>query len=255
MLDIIRVILYQPLYNLFIFLIALMPNHNVGLGIIALTALIRIVLTPLKYKAIESQMHQRELQPELKAIREKHKDDRQAQSMAMMQLYKNKEMNPASGCLTQLITLPFLIVLFYVFRGGLDESQYNLLYSFVPRPEFLNTTFLWLKDITKPDPFLILPVLAGVVQFFYSKSLMRSMPASDDPKDMANIMSKQMIYMFPIMTVLIGRSLPAGLSLYWVVATLVDWYQQHHGMKRFHRTRKKEGKVSVSVRKKGKDKS
>lgn len=225
-----------------------MPGNNIGLAIIVLTALIRLILTPLKYKSLESQMHQRELQPELKRIQEKYKDDRQAQSMATMQLYKDKGINPASGCIMQLIQLPILLVLFYVFRSGLSQDSYNLLYSFVPRPETLNTSFLWIKDLTQVDHTFILPILAGVVQFFYSKSLMASMPMSSDPNDMASIMSKQMMYMFPAMTVLIGRTLPAGLSLYWAVATLVDWYQQNQGLRRFEK--KSATKATVSVRKK-----
>jgi membrane protein insertase Oxa1/YidC/SpoIIIJ len=80
---------------------------------------------------------------------------------------------------------------------------------------------------------------------------MASMPQSGNPNDMANIMSKQMMYFAPIMTVLFARSLPAALSLYWVTGTLVDWYQQHRGMKKFNS--KSKDKTTVSVRSKKKE--
>jgi YidC/Oxa1 family membrane protein insertase len=91
-----KTFLYTPLYNLFVFLVAIIPGHNLGIAIIALTALVRVILTPAKYKSLESQMKQRELQPEIKQIQEQYKNDRQAQSMATMQMYKDKGVNPAS---------------------------------------------------------------------------------------------------------------------------------------------------------------
>ncbi len=246
-------VLYQPFYNIFILLIALIPGHNVGLAIIVLTVLLRLALTPLKYKSLESQMKQKELQPEIKALQAKHKDDKQAQSMAMMQLYKDKGVNPASGCLPMLVQLPFLIVLFYVFKSGLGPENYHDLYSFIPRPATVNTAFLWLKDVTKVDHTFVLPVLAGISQFFYSRALMSSMPSSGDKNDMTEIMTKQMTYFAPVMTVLFARSLPAALSIYWIAGTLVDWYQQTHSTKRFLAKEGDNKNVTVSVRSRKKD--
>lgn len=248
--SLIHTILYQPVYNLFVLILLVMPGHNLGLAIIVLTILVRIVLIPLKYKSLESQMKMRELQPELKRIQESHKDDKQAQSMAMMQLYKERGANPASGCLPTLIQLPLLLVLFYVFKNGFGPEQYKDLYPFVTQPESVSTTFLWVKDLSQPDRLYILPLLAGVSQFFYSKMIMQSMPSTGGSNDISAIMSKQMTYLFPIMTVFVAASFPAALSLYWVVGTLVDWLLQHRGEKHYHR--RTPDRVTVSVRKKKK---
>lgn len=245
-------ILYQPIYNLFIFLVGIMPGHNLGLAIILLTGVVRLILYPLKHKSIEAQIKLRDIQPEIKEINKKYKDDRQGQSMAMMQLYKDKGINPAGGCLPQLLQLPILLILFLVLRHGVE--QYNLLYPFVAIPQNVSFHFLWIRDVTHPDPWFILPVMSGVAQFLFSRSIMRLQPATDDPNDVASIMSKQMIYFFPVMTIFIALRLPAALSVYWVIGTLVDWYQQEHATRRINR-KKEHGKPTVSVRTKRKEKS
>lgn len=246
--------LYTPLYNLFIFLVALMPNHNLGLAIILLTILVRLILLPLKKQAIESQLKQKELQPELKELAQKYKDDRQALAAAQMQLYKDRGIHPASGCLPTLIQLPILIVLYYVFRAGLSTENYKELYSFVQAPGAIQTSFLWIKDLTQVDKTLSLPILAGLSQFLFSRSLMASMPAPASNDDMSAMLNKQMMYFMPIMTVLIARQFPAGLSLYWIAASLVDWLQQSVLTKRIQAKGVKSGVSSttkVTVRKKG----
>jgi YidC/Oxa1 family membrane protein insertase len=247
--ELINKILYQPLYNLFIVLVLIMPNHNVGLAIIVLTILVRLALTPFKYKSLESQMKMKELQPELKRLQDHHKDDKQAQSMATMQLYKERQVNPASGCLTLLVQLPILLALLHIFRQGFGPEQFHLLYPFVPAPQSINYSFLWIKDLAKTDHTYILPVLSGISQFFLSRKMLETMPqSSGGENDMAQIMNKQMVYLGPALTLIIAAKLPAALSLYWVAGTTVDWLQQHTGIKRYHRNTK--GKVSVSVRSK-----
>ncbi len=230
-----------------------MPNHNLGLAIILLTVLVRIVLLPLKKQAIESQLKQKELQPELKELAEKYKDDRQGLAGAQMQLYKDRGIHPASGCLPTLIQLPILIVLYYVFRAGLSSHNYSELYPFVHAPETIQASFLWIKDLTQVDKTLSLPILAGISQFFFSRSMMASMPAPANKDDMTAILNKQMIYFMPIMTVLIARQFPAGLSLYWIAASLVDWLQQSMLTKRIQTKGGPKGATTtkVTVRKKG----
>lgn len=246
-----KVTLYQPLFNLFIAILAFTPGHSVAVAIVIITLLIRLVLTPLKYKSIESQLKQRDLQPEVKRIQEKYKDDRQAQSAAMMQLYKDKGVNPASGCLPMIVQIALLISLYSVFNHGWGPEQQAVLYSFVHMPPYINGAFLWVKDLTQADRTLILPILAGIAQFFYTRTMMSAMPAPTSAKgdDMSAIMGKQMMYLGPAFTILIGRTLPAALTLYWLVGTLVDWYQQVHVMKRVNHNLGNKVKVSVRSKK------
>lgn len=247
-------ILYQPLYNLFIGLIALIPGHNAGLAIIALTILIRVILIPIRHKSIESQLKQQSLQPEIKRLQEHHKDDKSAFASAQMQLYKEKGINPASGCLPTVVQLLVLVILYRVFLTGLNSGHNDLLYHFVHAPSYIQESFLWIKNLTKPDPYFILPVLAAVAQYLATRSMFAGMPVSNDPNDMAAMISKQMMYVGPISILILATRYPAGLALYWAVASFLDWYIQHTGMRRYHR---KAGTapdmVTVSVRtKKGK---
>lgn len=251
MLEFFRTILYIPLYNIYIAFVDIIPGHYVVIAILLLTVLVRLVLAPLKQKSIESQAKQKELQPELKEIQSKYKGDKAAQSQATMQLYKDKGINPASGCLPLLLQFPIIIVLYYVFRTPIGAEQQSMLYSFVNLPASPNYAFAWIKDVTQFDHLLILPILAGIMQFFYTRSMMATQPTSGDPSDIAASMNKQMMYLFPVMTAFIGSRLPAALSFYWVVATCVDWYQQVQGVKKYEKKLKGD-KVKVSVRRKSK---
>lgn len=223
--DFFRTILYQPLYNFLIYLAWLVPGHSIGWAIIILTIIIRLILLPGSIKASEAQARMSLLQPEINKIRKEIKDQK-AQSQAMMELYKREGVSPFGPCLPLLIQLPVIMVLYQVFRVGLDESRFSLLYSFVPHPEKINPNFLGI-NLSHPDLYLF-PILAGVLQFVLSKLTMNKMPATSkegeaDPMQMA---TKQMIYIFPLVTVFIARSLPAALSLYWIITTVFGIFQQ-----------------------------
>lgn len=243
-----RLLLYLPLYNVYIGLVNLIPGHFVAIAILVLTVLVRLVLTPFKHKAIESQARQKELAPELKEIQAKYKGDKTAQGQATMQFYKDRGVNPASGCLPLLVQFPIVIVLYYVFRTPIGPDHAGLLYPFVPLPVNINYAFFWIRDITQFDRLLILPVLAGGAQYLYSRSLTSLQPPPAG-NDMASLMNKQMMFMVPIMTAFIGSRLPAALSLYWVIATLIDWYQQQQGIRRYQRKIAPQ-KSTISVRRK-----
>ncbi len=249
MLEALRIFFYQPLYNLFIVIVNFIPGHNVSVAIVVLTVLSRLALIPMKRKGLESQLKQRELQPEIKRIQTEHKNDRQAQNLAMMELFRNKGVHPASGCLPIIAQSVVLIALYSVFRHGVE--QYDQLYSFVAPPQSYDVTFLWLRDITAPDNLFILPVAAGLSMFLLSRSYLATMPTSTNSNDMASVMSKQMMYMTPVLTVFFARQFAAALSLYWVVGSLIDWYQQVSVARKLT-TGPKGGKVTVQVRAKRK---
>jgi YidC/Oxa1 family membrane protein insertase len=218
-------ILYRPLYNGLIFLYNAIPFHDFGVAIILLTILIRLLVYPLNQKAINSQAEMNKLQPKIKDVQQKFKDDKVKQSQALMDLYKEHKINPASGCLPILIQLPILFALYKVFWNGLNPDNLNILYSFVSRPEQINSMFLGFIDLAKNN--YAMAIMAGVLTFFQSKMMMTTQTNTSEKNDFAAMMTKQMLYIMPIMTIFIAWKLPAGLSLYWVVITLFGIVQQY----------------------------
>ncbi len=155
--------IYTPLFNILIFLVWLMPNHSLGLAIIAITLIMRFIFLPSSLKQGVSQEKLRLLQPRLKELQEKHKGDKSAQSKAMMDLYKQAGTSPWGACLPMIVQLVVLILLYRVFQIGLSTSRFDLLYSWMPRPDFINTSFFGI-DLSKPDLW-VLPILAALAQF------------------------------------------------------------------------------------------
>ncbi|MEK7520444.1 MAG: YidC/Oxa1 family membrane protein insertase [Patescibacteria group bacterium] len=201
--------------------------HDLGVAIIVLTLLIRFILYPLSGKAIASQKNMMTIQPEVKAIQEKYKNNKEEAARRMMALYKERKVNPLSGCLPILIQLPVLIALYWVFLAGFDDESLASLYGFIPSPGPINHMFLGIFDLAANNPFLA--VLAGIAQFYQSKMVLdeqkkRSVGLATN--DFSLALSKNMTYMMPVATVLITYSLHAGIALYWITTTLFSVAQQ-----------------------------
>lgn len=224
-------ILYRPLFNGLIFLYNVIPGHDFGVAIIVLTLVIRGVLYPLNQKAIKSQKALAELQPKIKEVQQKFKNEKEKQGAALMELYKAHKINPASGCLPFLIQFPVLIALFSVFKSGLDPEKLNGLYSFVAHPGAINNLFLGLVNLAEKN--YVLAILAGALQFVQTKMMTPKNPATQSgTSDFSSMMNKQMLYFFPILTTFIAASLPAGLGLYWVAMTAFGIVQQYFVLKK-----------------------
>lgn len=225
------VVLVRPLFNLLVFLYDIIPGLDMGVAIILLTLIIKFVLWPFMNSSLKSQKAMQELQPKIEELKQKHKDDKEALAKAMMALYQTEKVNPLSSCLPLLIQFPILIALYQVLLKGFDPSALSMLYDFVPNPGEIHKFFLGIVDLSIPS--LWLAVLAGVFQFFQSRMLMMKRPpkqvaGAPGAKDetMLAAMNKSMLYFMPIMTVVIGASLPGGLALYWVTVTVFSIVQQ-----------------------------
>ena len=127
-------LLFRPLFNFLIFLYNTIPGGDFGVAIIVLTLVIRLAFFPLSIKALISQREMNKLQPKIKELQDKHKNDKPALGQATMQLYKENKVNPFSGCLPLLIQLPVLIALYGALQSGLKPESLNGLYSFVGHP-------------------------------------------------------------------------------------------------------------------------
>ena len=219
--------LYRPILNLTVSLYDLLFN-DFGLAILALTVIVRALIWPLTHRALANQKAMMDLQPKLKQVQEKHKDNKEEQAKAMMALYAEHKVSPFSSCLPLLIQLPLFIALYRVLSAGLKSEHLDELYGFVSNPGTISTVSLGFLDLSKPS--VVLAVLAAVAKYFQAKMMQRKdvkvhTEGSKDEDTMA-IMNKQMLYMMPAMTLFIGWKLPAGLTLYWLFTNLAMIAQQ-----------------------------
>jgi len=221
----INAVLFQVLlffYHLF--------GGNLGLSVIAITIITKLVLLPLVVPSLRSAKKMQELKPELDRLKSKY-TDKTALQQAQVALYKEKGINPAAGCLPQILQIVILISLYQVFMYFLKQSSVG--------GTTLNPFFLYL-DLTKPDRTYIMPILAGVSQMVFSLMMQSGVvsevknPKKQEEKkkeenslEMASSMQQQMVYMMPLMTMIISLNFQSGLVLYWVISTVFSIVQQY----------------------------
>ncbi|MDP3697905.1 MAG: YidC/Oxa1 family membrane protein insertase [Candidatus Taylorbacteria bacterium] len=235
MMELYNTILYQPLFNAVIFLYNILPGNDFGLAIIALTLAIRLVFFPLTVKTIRSQRALSRINPRMKEIKDKFKNDNQAQSAAIMKLYKDNNINPLSGCLPLLIQLPILIALYQAFGAGFKPENLELVYDFVGNPGYINPVSFGFLNITSRS--IALALITGFFQYLqlsYNQKLMKASggDAAGGQKEM-QMLNSQMLYFFPIMIIVIGWNLPAGLLIYWLTTTLFSIGEQAYIKRRY----------------------
>lgn len=216
-------ILYQPLLNGLVLLYNYLPGHDFGIAVIILTVLIKIILYPLGVKSLKSQKAMSEIQPKIKEIQRKYKDNKEEQTKQIMALYKEAKMNPFSGCLPILVQLPVLIALYRVFWNGLKPEQMVHLYSFVSSPGIIDASFLGILNLNEPS--IIMAFLAGALQFIQVKLI--SPKKQKKETGFSGQLQKQMQYFMPAFMVLILLRLPSALGLYFVASTLFTIGQQY----------------------------
>jgi len=175
---------------------------NWGWSIIIVTLLIKLTFYKLTEASGRSMAKMRKLQPRLKALQERYKDDRQALSTHMMELYKREKVNPAAGCLPMLIQIPFFIAFYWVLLESVEMRQAPFA--------------LWISDLSSRDPFFVLPLLMGIAMFVQQKLN----PAPPDPVQ-AKVMS-----ILPVMFTVFFAFFPAGLVLYWLTNSVLSVLQQ-----------------------------
>ena len=183
---------------------------NWGLAIILVTVLIKMLFYKLTEASGRSMAKMREIQPRMKALQDRHKDDRQALSQAMMELYKREKVNPAAGCLPILIQMPFFLAFYWVLLESVEMRQAPFA--------------LWISDLSSRDPYFILPIIMGAAMLFQQ----RLNPAPADP------VQAKVMQVMPIMFTGFFAFFPSGLVLYWVTNTLLSIAQQWYINKVVH---------------------
>ena len=231
MIEFFKIILYIPLLNLLVVFYNIVPGHDLAIAIILLTIVIKLLLFPLSRQGIKAQKSLQKLQPKINEIKEKYKDNKEKQTQAIMNFYKENKVNPFSSCLPLLIQLPILIAVFRVFRVGLTDAALPI-YSFIFNPGSLNILgFGGILNLAEPSIYLAL--ITAVSQYFQTKMLPTHTPAKKFSKkpgvkdeNMMSVMNKQMKFMMPLFTLFIGMTLPSGLMLYWFVSLLLSIGEQ-----------------------------
>ena len=175
---------------------------NWGWSIILLTMMIKLVFYKLQETSGRSMAKMRNMQPRVKHLQERFKDDRQGLSQAMMELYRKEKVNPAAGCLPIVVQMPVFIALYWVLIESVEMRQAPFA--------------LWLNDLSSKDPYFVLPLLMGITMFFQQKLN----PTPPDP-----IQAKVMMAM-PVVFTVFFAFFPSGLVLYWFVNNLLSIAQQ-----------------------------
>jgi len=175
-----------------------------GWVLILFGILVRVLLWPLNSRAMRSQMKNMEIQPRIKEIQERYRNNPEKLQQEMLRLYREEGFNPLGGCLPLLIPFPVLITLFFVFQNTI---------------EFRGVEFLWLPDLSRPDPFYILPIVLGASMFLLQWMSMRTTPSP-------NPQMKMMLWFMPAFMVIIFLNLAAGLNLYYAASNLASIPQQ-----------------------------
>jgi YidC/Oxa1 family membrane protein insertase len=254
-------ILVQPIFNILVFIYGIIPGHDFGLALILFTILIRILLWPLVKKQLHQTKVMRQIQPELAKIKKRSAGNKQLEAQLMMELYRERGVNPFGSIGVLILQLPIFIALYGVVRlitendNNIPKYTYNFLqgipfiHDLVNNPHMFNESLFGLVNLSRHAieqgglylPILILAVVAGVLQFIQSKQLLpqvkegrklRDMLKEQasgkkiDQSEMSAVMSSRMVYLFPFLTFFISIYLAGALVLYLATTSAVAIFQQ-----------------------------
>ncbi len=262
-------LIVQPLFNLLVLIYALLPGHNFGVAIIIFTVVIRMLMWPLVKKQLHQAKAMRAMQPELKRIKAAAKGNRQQESTMLMELYKERGINPLSSIGVLLIQLPILIGLYSGLRRIIVDPHAILTFSYpilhnLPWMKELaaditkfDATFLHIIDLTRPAlnkggggiywPAMVLVIGSAIAQYFQSKQLL---PQTQDQRKLRDILKdagggkkadqsevnaavgRSTRFFIPVMIFILTVSLAAALSLYWLTSGVVAYIQQARVLKK-----------------------
>lgn len=261
------ILLVQPIFNVLVLIYGVLPGHDFGLSLIIFTVLVRFAMWPLVKKQLNQTKVMRALQPELAKIKVRAKGNRTLETQLMMELYKEKGVNPFGQIGLLLVQLPVFIALFAVVRLITENSENIARYTYdffekLPAVQAaMNGDFqphlFGLLDLTKHAvqpgsgaiywPLLILAIVASALQFIQSKQLLpepkekkrlrdilkdQASGKEVDQSEVGTLLSSKMVWLFPVMTFVVSIYLAGALVVYLLVTSLVAVIQQHFVLKR-----------------------
>jgi YidC/Oxa1 family membrane protein insertase len=249
--------LFTPIFQVLFIILAAVYNFFIGLGvpgaigwaIVVLTLVVRAVLIPLFRAQLVSQRRIQMLQPEMREIQKRFKGDRLKQQQAQQELYKERGVNPLSGCLPLLLQLPLLFIMYAVIQNGITNQDPNAMLNVFgvqvvtiectnvdangvvdPSQPCMETEVPILGDISQPQTIAVigislLAILSALLQLVQSRMML---PPPDPSNSDPNVrLQRQMMLFLPLISIIYGGFLPAGLFIYWVVATVFSIAQQY----------------------------
>ena len=228
-------IFYEPIYNLLVIFLQIVPLHDIGASIILITIVVKGLLLPLNLSAMKGQYVIKSLDGELKELKEKYKNNPQELSKKTMEIYKREKINPLSSLLVMIIQIPIFIALYFVFRNGIKLDTTSL-YSFVSFPNILHIEAFGVLDVTKRS--LIVAIITGISAYVLARRQTVSMKSDKKPHEetfrdhFMKSMRVQLLYVLPIIIGMSAFVLPAALGLYWITNNVVSYFQdmyiKHH---------------------------
>lgn len=221
--DIFHAVAYDPIYNLLIFLVDVIPGGDVGLAVILATVAVKIILFPLSLSAVRTQMVLKTVQPKIKEIQERLKEKKEEMAKELMALYAKYKINPFSSLLLFIIQIPIIIALYLVFlHEAFPNINVDLLYTFVPIPEVISLSFLGFFEITEKS--ILLALAAGITAFFQVRFAMPAPgPRKEDASmkdDMIRNLQIQMRYLMPVLITVFAYMISAVVALYFITSNL-----------------------------------
>jgi len=225
-------VLVRPLFNLLMLIYGVVPGHDFGIAVIIMTILVRLLLWPILAQQLRSQKKMQNLAPEVARVKKQSKGDRQLESKLLMELYKEKEINPFASFVPLIIQFPLFIALYLALRDVIKPGEVaHLIYPALHNIAAIKTIIAHPADF-KPSLFghvdlakvnVVLAAIAGGTQYFQTKQLL---PKKIEPGDSQAQALASTSKIFPVLTFLIGLRLPSALALYWAVSSGVAILQQ-----------------------------
>ena len=224
-------VFYNPIYNALVALVALVPGGDVGIAVILLTIVIRLILLPFSLSAARTQRSMKVLEPKIKALKEKHKGDKEKEALETLSLYREEKVNPFASILTVFIQIPVLLALYWVFfYEPFSAVNMTRLYAFTPVPHTISLQFLGIISVASKS--IVLAILAGLTQFLQAHMALSGTMKPSDTKGMQNdfqrIMGMQLKYVFPFIIAVISYTTSGAIALYFITTNLAGSLQEWH---------------------------
>lgn len=225
-----HIVFYNPIYNVLVALMAIVPGSDVGIAVILLTIIIRLILLPFSLSAARTQRAMKTLEPKIKELKEKHKGDKEKEAVETLALYREAQVNPFVSIITAFIQIPVLLALYWVFiYEPFSTVNVARLYPFTPIPHNVSLEFLGLISVTGKS--ILLAVLAGITQFLQAHMALSGTmsPSKGDKKGgFQQIMGTQLKYVFPFIIAIISYTTSGAIALYFITTNLAGVLQEWH---------------------------